>query len=616
MRLLLFKVGFLWLLCGGLCAAQNFDRLYEKSLQPTLSQPLQWVGVPGSAAATLPQAFISNPSGWSFQRYTDSTALPTADGNDVWATFTLAASEVPQSWIVRIPKPTINKVSVYGAGPDGLWQVQSAGLDIAPALWSLRARVPSFEVQTRSTPQTYFMRFEHSGPIGERPSLVSPIDFADGASRIGVLIGVMFGMCGILIVVCIATNRLANDTVFLSLGAFIATILLTNLVLMGYGGWRIWPDSLYLNQAMRLAAPLLALAAGSWFCTQASYAKTTSTPVFRLLALAVAGSLLLAGFAFATQGALPRDLFNAWFAFVLLVVIGSLVWLCVKGHRWNLWLLSGLVPLAAAASSRLAYNYGWVQNIDTAQTVSVFLTQSGLMWLFLALAWRSRAALLTKERKSALESYDAATGLRLSSVVKVHLPRLLLRTDRLKLSCGVIMLRWVDYNKTIGTLSPAKRAEALALFGSLLQRVVRDIDSAARFDDSHFILLIEGPVNRTALASLGTQVISSCLRASEKSDKPNLFNLHIAIWHASEAAATAEEVLKQLNTRLDQMAAGTARAVQFVDTASSVPAVDSTEESFMRRQGVIDKINAIESEPRLPPLAVRKQRAPPTKTPR
>lgn len=601
----------MWLLCAGLCTAQEFDRLYAKSVQPSLSQPLQWVGAPGSVAATLPQAFIANPSGWPFQPYTDRTVLPTADGTDVWASFTLAASPVPQSWIVRIPKPTIYKVSVYGAGPDGLWQVQSAGMAIAPALWSLPTRVPSFEVQTRSTPQTYFMRFEHSSPITERPSLMSPIDFANGLSRIGILIGVMFGMCGILMVVCIASNRLANDTVFLSLGAFVATILLTNLVLMGYGGWRIWPDSVYLNQAMRLTAPLLALAAGSWFCAQASYAKTTSTAVYRLLAFAVAGSLALAGLTFATQGGLPRDLFNGWVAFVLVAVMGSLVWLCLKGQRWNLWLLSGLLPLAAAASSRLAYNYGWVSQMDMAQTASIFLTQAGLMWLFLALAWRNRAALLTNERRSALESYDAATGLRLSSVVKVHLPRLLLRADRLQLSCGVMMLRWVDYDKAIGTLSPAKRAEALALFGSLLRRVARDIDTAARFDDSNFIMLIEGPVNRTALASLGTQLISSSLRASEKSGKPNLFNLHIAIWHASEQAATADEVLEQLHTRLNQMAAGTARAVQFVDTASSVPAFDSTEESFLRRKDVIDKINAIESEPRLPPLAVRKRRAPP-----
>ena len=73
--------------------------------------------------------------------------------------------------------------------------------------------------------------------------------------------------------------------------------------------------------------------------------------------------------------------------------MGSLVWLCIKGQRWNWWLLSGLVPLAAAGSNQLAYSYGLVTNIETAQTISVFLTQAGLMWLFLVLAWRSRAAL-------------------------------------------------------------------------------------------------------------------------------------------------------------------------------------------------------------------------------
>jgi two-component system, sensor histidine kinase LadS len=614
MRFLVFRFVLLWLLSASLCSAQEFDRLYTKSVQPALSQPLQWVAALGSAAPTLPEAFIASPALWTFQPYTASTALPTANGNDVWASFTLAATAVPQSWIVRVPKITIEKVSLYSAGPDGTWRAQAAGMSIAPALWSLRTRAPSFEVQSRSTPQTYFMRFEHSGPISERPSLISPIDFADGASRIGTLIGVMFGMCSILIVVCIASDRLANDTVFFSLGAFVASILLTNLVIMGYGGWRIWPDSLYLNRAMRWTAPLLALAAGSWFCAQASYAKATSTVVYRLLGFAVLGSLLLAGITLTTQSDLPRDLFNGWFAFVLTSVIGSLVWLCLKGQRWNLWLLGGLVPLAAAASSRLAYNYGWLLQADTAQTASVFLTQAGLMWLFLALVWRSRASLLTNERRVALETYDAATGLRLASVVKVHLPGLLLRADRLKLNCGVMMLRWVDYNKNINTLGSTQRADTLALFGKLLQRVARDIDIAARYDESNFVVLIEGPVNRTALASLGTQVISSCLRASEKADKPNLFNLHIAIWHANDQPATADEVVELLKTRLNQMSAGTQRAVQFVDTASSVPATTSAQESTQRRQDVIDKINAIESAPRLPQIAVRRRSNSPRNT--
>ncbi len=616
MRSLLHKLVFLYLLTAGICSAQVFDRRSAESLQPALSQPLQWVSALGSSATSLPEAFVASPESWPFQPYTTSTMLPTGPGNDVWASFTLAATPTPQSWILSIPKTNLKKVSLYSAGVDGTWQVQSAGMAIAPSLWSLRTRVPSFEVQSRVTAQPYFMRFEHHSPLGEQPLLMSPIDFSDGSSRVGTLIGLMFGMYGILIVLCLAANQLNNNTVFLSLAAFITTILLTNLVLMGYGGWRLWPDSLYLNRAMQWTAPLLGLATGSWFCAQASYAKATSTAVYRLLAFCVGGSITLAAITLATEGNLPRDVFYGWVALVLLAVIGSLVWLCIKGQRWNFWLLSGLVPLAAAASSRLAYNYGWVQQVDTTQTISVFLTQAGLIWLFLALCWRSRSTLLTTERRVALDSYDAATGLTLASVVKVHLPRLLLRADRLKLNCGVMMLRWVDYNKNINTLSPAKRADALMLFGSMLQRVVRDIDTAARFDESNFLMLIEGPVNRTALASLGTQVISSCLRASEKAGKPNLYHLHIAIWHASEQAATADEVVELLNTRLNQMSAGTQRAVQFVDTASSVPAADSTEDSSLRRQDVLDKINAIESEPRLPPLAARKRRPPPPTAPR
>jgi two-component system, sensor histidine kinase LadS len=604
-------IGLFCLLSATLCSAQKFDSFKPGSIQPVLSEPLRWVRAPASAAPSLPDAFAATSAGWAFETYSDSTVLPTGSGNDVWVRFTFAPSLLPQSWIVRMPQTTIEKVSLYSLRPDGGWHVQTAGAAIAPSQWSLPTRDPSFEVHTRSTLQTYFIRFEHSSPISEHPSLMDTIDFSDDLSRTSTLIGLMFGMFGILMVVCIASNHLADNTVFLSLAAFVAAILLTHLVLMGYGGWRLWPDSVYLNRAMRWTAPLLALAAGSWFCAQASYAKATSTLVYRLLGFSVVGSLALAGITLATGGALPHDLFNGWVAFVLLAVMGSLVRLCWMGQRWNWWLLSGLVPIAGAASSRLAYNYGWFTRADAALTVSVLLTQTGLMWLFLALAWRSRAALLANERKTALESHDAATGLKLASVVKVHLPHLLLRADRLKSSCGVMMVRWVDYDKNISTLNSAQHADALAVFGKLLQRAARDIDTAARFDDANFIVLVEGPVNRAALASVATQVISSCLRASEKAGKPNLFDVHIAVWQATEQTATAEEVLELLDTRLDQMAAGTQRAVQFADTLSSAQAPDAVQASRLRRQDVMAKIEAIESSPRLPRIRVPKSRKPP-----
>lgn len=601
MRALIFV--FLGLLSASVSIAQEFERLSDKSIQPVLATPLRWVSALAPVAPTLPEAFLTKPQGWPFALYTASTELPTASGKDAWASFTLAATASPQSWIVRVPRITIQKVSLYSAGPDGTWQAQTAGALLAPATWNRTTRTPSFEVLTGATEKTYFLRFEHHSPVTERPYLMSQLDFSDGATRIGTLIGLMLGMFGLLMVVCIASSSLARSTVFLSLAAFTGAMLLMHLTLLGYGGLRLWPTSAHLNQTMPWVSAMLALAAGSWFCAQASYAKDSSTALYRLLGFAAVGSLLMAATALLTNQALPRNLLNSWTVFVVLAIFGSLLWLCAIGQRWNLWLLGGLLPMCAAAATRLAYNYAWLSHVELAQSVSVFFTQAGLLWLFLALAWRSRANLLATERAAARETFDATTGLTVSRIVKLRLPGMLMRANRLKLGCGVIMLRWVDCDKNVNNLPAVRRAEVLAHFGKVLQRIARDIDTVARFNEADYMVLVEGPVTRSALASIGTQVLSSCLRASQKADKPGLYNVHVAIWHANDQASSADEVIEMLATRLNQMSSGTLRQVQFVDSAHTAAASDLAEESTLRRQDVIEKINALEATQRLPTIA-------------
>ena len=598
---------FLCFFSVGLSTAQEFDRLNPNSVQPVLAQPLRWVSAPTDVAATLPAAFVTNAQAWQFAPYAPSTKLPTAAGQDAWATFTVAASNSPQSWVVRLPRITIHKVSLYSPSPNGTWLIQSAGATLAPAAWSRTTRTPSFEIFTGAADKTYFLRVEHYSPITERPFLMSQLDFSDGASRMDTLIGLMLGTFGLLIVVCIAASSLGRNTVFLSLAGFTSAMLLTHLTLLGYGGWRMWPNSVHLNQTMPWVTAMLSLGMGCWFCAQASYAKDSSTLIYRMLSLTGLGSLLMAGAVLLFGQSLLRDLLNGWTAFVVVSLFSSLLWLCVTGQRWNWWLLGGLLPMCAAATTRVAYNYGWLAHIELAQTISVFLTQAGLLWLFLALAWRSRATLLATERAAARETFDAATGLTLPRIVKARLPGLLLRANRLKLGCGVIMLRWVDYNKNVNSLSAERRAEALAQFGRILQGVARDIDTVARFNETDCMALVEGPINRSALAASGTQVLASCLRASQKAGTPGLFNVHVAIWHSNDQASSADEVIEMLSTRLNQMSYSTQRPVQFVDTASSTPATDSVEESTLRRQDVIEKINALEATQRLPTIAIPKR---------
>ena len=596
-RLITFLLCLLTLVATSAAHAQEFSRIHDHSVQPVLSQPLQWVSAAPTAAPSLPQAFVTSPATWGFLPYTEQTVLPTATGNDAWLKFTLAATAAPQSWVVRIPRVTIRKVSLYESHADGFLPAQAAGASIPHSAWVRNTRTPSFEVVTGNTDKTFYLRIEHYTPVTERPELSSQADFADGVTRVGTLLGLMFGKFGMLALACLVVFGVARKPVFLSLAAFVLALLLHFLVQLGYGGWRLWPNSANLNFAMNWTAPLLAMATGCWFFAQASYAKDISKATFGLLCFLAAGCLGLGVYRLAYAEQLPRDFLNAWASFVVVATVASLLWLGLRGMRTNLWLMGGLLPIAAAGGVSIARNLGWGGHVEFALATSVLASQIGLVWLFLALLWRSRTALLSSDLAIALNQADENTGLIRERVAQIRLPAMLTRADHLKLGCGVIMLRWQNYPQLKTTLNPNKLDVILKFLGQVLNRAVREVDTAAHWDDGQYILLIEGPIGRQALSSLATQILTSCMRASDSLAQANPLVLHIAIWHAAAAASKADEVTEALKTRLNQMSYGTKRAVQFVDVASSDIAAESNTEHIKRRNEVMAKIDAIEASP-------------------
>ena len=586
-----------FLLAAGSAQAQEFSHPYGKGVQPVLSQPLQWVSAPSTAAAKLPDAFSADPNIWVYAPYSEKTVLPTSTGSDVWLKFIFAATPAPQSWIIRIPRLTIKKISSYDATANGFWSVQSAGASVPHNAWTRSTRTPSFEVVTSTVEKTYYLRFEHDSAVTERPEMMSQLDFADDAARAGTLLGTMLGMFGMLMLACMAAFALSRNTIFISLAVFVTAILVYYLVHMGYGGWWVWSGSAYLNQAMPWSASLFAMAAGCWFFAQASYARDISKLAYLLLCLMAVLSLGLAVFTLTNLGQIERSFLNAWTAFVLSIVVVLMLGLSFRGVRGKFWLLAGLMPIAAAGAARLAQNYGWAMQIEFTLVVSVFFTFFGLAWLFAAVIWRSRAALLSSDLAIALNESDTTSGLIQGHVALIRLPQMLRRAARLKLGCGVIMLRWINQAQLMSAAGSEKQNDMLKHLGHVLNRAARDIDTAARLDDSHFMILVEGPVSRSTLSLLSTQILTACIRASEKFGQPNPFNLHIAIWQATLMPTSADEVMESLKTRLNQMSFGTKRLVQFVDAANSDPTAEAEHELTQRRDGLMAKIDAIEASP-------------------
>lgn len=589
---------FFFLLCCicGSAQTQVFDQLYEHSQPVGLAQPLVWTAVARDSLAS-PDAFetTSSVESLGFQPYSDETVLPTSDRLEAWARFALPATETTKTWFIRIPRQTIVKTSLFTRDAMGYWQEQSAGEAIAPADWALPTRVPSFEIQTlRDSSRVYYLRFQHRNPITERPMLVSPIEYVNGALRVGLVIGLMFGMFSLLAVLCLAAFAITRKTVFLSFGALAVTLMCTHLILIGYGGWRIWPHSSHLNQVMGWVSTCLTMAAAAWFCAQASYSRDSHPWIYRLLLAVAAGSLLMAGGLAIDQEFIARNLRNLWIAAAIVSVIGSLAWMSLRGQTWNSLLLMGAAPIGMAAIARIFYNVGWIRNVEAAQAAGVLSAQAGLLWILLALAWRSRATLLSRERGAALATYDPATGLMLPAVLDERLPRMLLRASRQKSGCGVLMLRWLDDTPSNGASYREKRNIALSIIGKILRRTSRDVDTVVRYDDELLLMLVEGPISRTAVSEISTQILASCLRAAEKLGAPNALNLHIAIWHDSPGSLTARQVIDMLKTRLHQMSNGTRRPVQFAD-AEREPDSYPAEDGERRKQELLAKINAIET---------------------
>ena len=577
--------------------AQGFDRLYPDSPNIVLAQSLEWVAVARDSVAS-PDAFTTIEPGVApkpnFQPYTDETVLPTSEKQEAWARFALPVTDKLQTWYIRLPGQVIYKVSLYARDAQGNWQVQSAGEAIAPANWNLRTRVPSFELQSYSeSPQSYYLRFENRRPITERPMLLTPIEYIDGASRVGVVIGLMWGIFALLTGLCLGAFAMARNKVFLWFGAVVVTLMFTQLVLIGYGGWRIWPYSVHLNQVMGWVSSTLSMAAAAWFCTQASYARDGHPRIHRLLATVAGVSLLMACVMFVNLDFVPRGLRNLWLTAATLAILGSLVWTSLRGQAWNLWLLLGAAPICLAALARLSYNVGWMFNVESAQAAGVISAMAGLLWVFLVLAWRSRAALFSYHRGAALTTYDPASGLMLPRIMEARLPQMLLRARKQKTECGALMLHWLNQAPSHDEEGDQKRGAALSRIGEILRGAARDVDTVARHDENHFLMLVEGPISRAALSEIATKILADCIRASEKLDDMGAFSLHIAIWHNTPGTQAAADVMDLLAIRLHHMASGTKRPVQFVD--SPLEPGSTAGGDGHRREDLLAKINAIET---------------------
>jgi two-component system, sensor histidine kinase LadS len=598
------------LLCAGLCApqwatAQELGKLFDDSATLKLAAPLQWQALPKGAVLN-PNEFADTARAKGFVDLAPGAELPTAPTRDVWLRFALPATAIPQTWYLRIPRMQLEQATLHFQNEQGGWMTLAAGENIAVSRWPVPTRLPSFQLVTRvDQAQTYYLKLEHRTSITERPELISPSEYINAASLVGGIVGLMLGLFGLLSVLGLISMRMNRNPHFAWFALMVFSLLLTQLVLIGFAGLHLWPHSIYLNKVMGVIAPLLTLAASAWFVIKVSYAKEAFARIYKIslvwIALLLAGSLAFA----IMQNDMPRAGLTVLAAAAMLWNLGALAWMAWRSQPWLWFMVGGFAPLTLSMLARLSYNFGWIAHVEVAQFLSVITGCAGMMVVYAGLIIRNRESSAALEREAALTHTDMSTGLSSARIAITRLPLVLARSARFEEPCGVIMLRWLDYNKQLDPLSSAQRGAVLSHLGARLRRLARNIDTVARMDDDHFVYLVESPVSRAMLTALSTKIITTCLRPARALNDGDVYNVHVAVWTPTDKGISANEVMESLRTRLNQMGYDTPRKMQFVDSPlSSRPGEAAAEvDAVKRKLDIVAKINAIEADPIIPSLA-------------
>jgi two-component system, sensor histidine kinase LadS len=601
------------LLAPLLAAGQQLGQLFEDSRILQLSDAVQFQMLPRGNVLN-PDDLASPSNSGKFATLTDKQAIPTNDGNEAWLRFSLPVTSSSQIWYMRIPRMNIERVTLFYLDDKQRWMQQVAGEEVPMNQWPLLTRNPSFELSTRTDkPRQYFVKLENRTVLTERPQLIAPDEYIDGAMRVGTLAGLMIGLFGLLTVLGLLTAHLYRNKQYAWFGCMVFMLLIAQLALLGYASLRIWPSSVYLNKIMPVILPILGVAATTWFTTQVSYARNAAPHIYKI-ALVVIALLIGAAAAFALMGAhFPRELLSPLVALAMLWNLGSMVWMAWRMQSWLWFVVAGFAPLTISMMARLAYIVGWIAHVELAQLFGVITGCFGMMVIYGGMILRSRESFAALERESALAHTDMATGLSLPRIVSVRLPQVLARSKRFGKPCGVVMVRWLGQSAQLAPMGTAQRGAVMAHFGTRLRRLARDIDTVARYNDDHFMYLIESPVSREALNDLGIRILTSCMRPSIQLGGVDVYNVHVTIALCENGSAVAKDVIEALRTRLNQMDASTPRRVQFVDSPLSTrpPGEGPDGVALISGEALITKINELEATHVLPTIAPRSPKADP-----
>ena len=492
------------------------------------------------------------------------------DGAALWLRFDATVQDPRIPWKLELPMSGVDKVMLYYRDSLGRWVVQQAGDSLPISAWPQPARYPIFSLSHEAGTQVrYFLRVEHARvPFSALPRVLSAERVTTSRQLEHLFLGAYFGLALLVTVLALINAVAYRDRGFATYAAYLATFAVSQAAFKGIGGLYLWPEQPELNNMTILLLPLTAAATALWFVRTVimprRFSRSLDWLILALMVLAPLVGLLDAAFPTLESFAIVNILVSAGMVALLLVVGVSLV----EGDRHARWIALGFLPIILATLFPLLRNFGVI--------ASSFLTQNALLLgsaieapiLFYCLLRRVTQRVEPSNRASTLRTTDPLTGLLTTRPLLRKLRQALSTAKRYQQPCALMIIDLSNHASLQLQHGRETGDRAMVLAAARILAATQPTDTVARVGDSHFALLLEGPMNIDSVNGLATKILASGLRTSNKLPDVDPLQFRIAIGYLAEPTRLAPEQAQACLDRMMQvvrdMNDGTRRAIRLI----------------------------------------------------
>lgn len=515
------------------------------------------------------------PGNFAVHRVKQSYGLRT--GKTLW--IKLRVQRAPgetDAWIMDIPVPYLDSVTLHQRDFSGRWMTQVSGDTLVHSSWSQQGLHPTFKVHfAGAEPQEIFLQIRNMSEVAIPIRFAREGMYENRRSTENLITGWVLGM--LLTLAGFSLLRFVEHRNRLDLGALGYALLVSFAIAQVNGvlGASLWADLPWVGNYASKMASVLAVG-GSLLFMRRLYALSVHFHRFDQLLGVTGWTAMVASFGvFVLDPDPANQLESAVYvvATTVALVAAVLSWR-EKSPIWY-WLLLATVPQSLGILWLAAETAGMVQPVWEMRYYTSLCAALSVPVLIFALRRTTQERQERIQRANQLATQDALTGLLNRDTFNQHLQEAVKRVRDAQEPVALAVVSLVNHPQIVGTFGHAIGEQCELRAVVKLHRVLRDVDPASRIGTGKFALLLQGVGSREQLNQRMVKLIASGLTPQPGLNPPVSLQFHVSCALLQERPINSATVLDELLALVAGITVGTRRPIRFLEPALPVSLIQT-----------------------------------------